>query len=233
MSDYTNTFGGAAKDGINATVLGADHDTQLDAIATMSATKADKLNFTSTGIDDNAASTVLTIDSGGSSTFSGSVTASSFLGNATTATTATSATSATTATTAGTVTAAAQAAITSVGTLTSLSVTGAITSGAVNSNVKLNTKVIDIGDWNMDSTQQVSIAHGLTKSKIRSISVFIRADVDTNVYSFPASDDGPTALSYANTTNIVLQRALSGTFDSTTFDDTSYNRGWITIQYID
>ena len=45
MSDFTNTFGGAAKDGASATVLGADHDTQLDALATMSATKADKLNL--------------------------------------------------------------------------------------------------------------------------------------------------------------------------------------------
>jgi hypothetical protein len=41
MSDYSNTFGGAAKDTANSTVLGADHDTQYEAIATMSATKLD------------------------------------------------------------------------------------------------------------------------------------------------------------------------------------------------
>jgi hypothetical protein len=41
MSNYSNTFGGAAKDTANSTVLGADHDTQYEAIATMSATKLD------------------------------------------------------------------------------------------------------------------------------------------------------------------------------------------------
>lgn len=43
MTDYTNTFGGAAKDSANSTILGADHDTQYDSIATMSATKANKV----------------------------------------------------------------------------------------------------------------------------------------------------------------------------------------------
>lgn len=42
MSDYSNTFGGAAKDAANSTILGADHDTEYDGIATMSATKANK-----------------------------------------------------------------------------------------------------------------------------------------------------------------------------------------------
>lgn len=42
MSDYSNTFGGAAKDAAQSTILGADHDTQYDAIATMSGTKANK-----------------------------------------------------------------------------------------------------------------------------------------------------------------------------------------------
>lgn len=43
MSDYTNTFGGAAKDSANDTILGAAHDTEYDNIATMSATKANKV----------------------------------------------------------------------------------------------------------------------------------------------------------------------------------------------
>jgi len=44
MSDYTNTYGGAAKDAANDIILGADVDTQLDNIATMSGTKADKVS---------------------------------------------------------------------------------------------------------------------------------------------------------------------------------------------
>lgn len=42
MADYSNTFGGAAKDAAESTILGADHDTQYDAVATSSATKANK-----------------------------------------------------------------------------------------------------------------------------------------------------------------------------------------------
>jgi hypothetical protein len=49
MSNYSNTFGGAAKDTAEATVLGADHDTQYEAIATMSATKANKASPSFTG----------------------------------------------------------------------------------------------------------------------------------------------------------------------------------------
>jgi hypothetical protein len=43
MSDYSNTLGGAAKDAANATILAADYDTQFDNLATMSATKANKV----------------------------------------------------------------------------------------------------------------------------------------------------------------------------------------------
>lgn len=43
MTDFTNTFGGAAKDAANDTVLGAQMDTQFDNIGTHSATKANKV----------------------------------------------------------------------------------------------------------------------------------------------------------------------------------------------
>lgn len=49
MSDYTKTFDGAAKDAGTATVLGADHDTEFDAIATAIGTKADKISGGTTG----------------------------------------------------------------------------------------------------------------------------------------------------------------------------------------
>ena len=42
MSDYSSTFGGAAKDAANDIILGSDFDTEFDAIATASATKANK-----------------------------------------------------------------------------------------------------------------------------------------------------------------------------------------------
>jgi len=43
MANYTNTFGGAAKDIAGDVILGAGFDTQFGALATMSATKADRV----------------------------------------------------------------------------------------------------------------------------------------------------------------------------------------------
>lgn len=43
MADYTKVFDGAAKDAADSTVLGADHDTEFEAISTAVATKADKV----------------------------------------------------------------------------------------------------------------------------------------------------------------------------------------------
>jgi len=43
MSDYSNTYNGAGKDAASSIIFGSDLDTQFDAIAYMSATKADKV----------------------------------------------------------------------------------------------------------------------------------------------------------------------------------------------
>jgi len=43
MSDYTNTYNGAGKDAASSIIFGSDLDTQFNAIASMSATKADKV----------------------------------------------------------------------------------------------------------------------------------------------------------------------------------------------
>ena len=43
MTDYNNTYGGAAKDAANSTILGADIDTELDAVETHVATKSNKI----------------------------------------------------------------------------------------------------------------------------------------------------------------------------------------------
>lgn len=49
MSDYTKVFDGAAKDSGSATVLGADHDTEFDAIATAVNSKADQVASATAG----------------------------------------------------------------------------------------------------------------------------------------------------------------------------------------
>lgn len=114
-------------------------------------------------------------------------------------------------------------------TLTTPTITNPVINGATLSTLVLNTKVIDIGDWNMDSTVQVSIAHGLTYSKIRTFEAFIINDTSTTLYPLNTENGG-----YANIdgANIVLNRSTSGIFDNTGHDSTSFNRGWITIQYV-
>ena len=49
MSDYSPVYDGAAKDLTDDPILGAEFDTEFDAIATMSATKANKIGSATSG----------------------------------------------------------------------------------------------------------------------------------------------------------------------------------------
>lgn len=99
------------------------------------------------------------------------------------------------------------------------------------------TKIIDIGDWNMDSTASVTITHGLTLSKIRTVSVMVQGDDDLATYPrlFPDTYYSGTNrgffIGYIDATSVYIERLAASIFDATGFDDTSYNRGWITITY--
>ena len=102
------------------------------------------------------------------------------------------------------------------------------------SNLKV--KVIDIGDWDMDLTTLVVVPHGLDDQKIRSVEVMIRNDVGGEIKNliwghsnFDTTPQG--AIRRADSINIRLYRLDGGTFDVTTHNATSYNRGWITIWY--
>jgi len=104
--------------------------------------------------------------------------------------------------------------------------------------VKLKTKVIEIGDWDMNTVPLVAVAHGLPDAqKIRSISVFIRPDTGTTLYPLNSFQDGADPLLVAGgvdgvtSTNINLRRRSGGRFNDAAFDATSYNRGWVTIVY--
>lgn len=103
------------------------------------------------------------------------------------------------------------------------------------SNVKINTQVIDIGDWNMDTTDTSAPAHSITLSKIRSVSALIRNDADNNYSNFLSVDSTETGEHSLeiNASNINLRRGLGGLFDNANYTSTSYNRGWVIIQYTD
>lgn len=96
-------------------------------------------------------------------------------------------------------------------------------------------KVFNIGDWNMDTTATVSVAHGISNyKKIRHVQVIIRDDSDISylpidhVYSVNGVTSGTWSVSG---TSIDLVRSDLGIFDQATFDSTGYNRGWVTIFY--
>lgn len=109
----------------------------------------------------------------------------------------------------------------------------------------LQTMVLNIGDWNMRTTGSIAVNHGLDVSKIRNISVLVRADSDATIYTnytFPipmftgGAISSPVCDAFiysATSTSVILSLNTSIThfFDNDDFNQTSYNRGWITIQY--
>ena len=103
----------------------------------------------------------------------------------------------------------------------------------------LLTQIAEIGEWNMSTTESVLIEVGIDRTKWRHVQVLIRTDTpdefryDINVlylgevagwwYSVAAALD-----------TIRLGRVTGELFDAANFSDTSgYNRGWVTIEYIE
>lgn len=111
----------------------------------------------------------------------------------------------------------------------------------------VKTKVISIGSWNMDSTDSVSISHGLTLSKIRTVSSSIVQDGGASHHPFLPMTAGLLMFGGGTMawdgTVVTLRRftdaestsffGVVSKFDNAGFDDTSINRGWITITYVE
>jgi hypothetical protein len=93
----------------------------------------------------------------------------------------------------------------------------------------IHRKILTIGDWNMDSTAAVYIAHGLTQSKIRA---FYGQIFDDSSGGWPLTTSAHL-ICFTGATNITLTRVTSGDFDSVNFDSTGFNRGYIIIDYVD
>jgi hypothetical protein len=108
----------------------------------------------------------------------------------------------------------------------------------LNSNGGLLTKIVDIGDWDMDTNAFVNVSHGLSDfTKIRSISVVIRDDTNSDyrnllINNFTTAANNGGSINLINSTVINLSRINSGFFDDIAYDSTSFNRGWITIQHL-
>lgn len=97
----------------------------------------------------------------------------------------------------------------------------------------LKTKIVEIGDWNMDTTPSVVVPHGLNFKKIRSVSGVIRNDLDTKYYTIGTEElfflSGFAVVGFDGSGITIGKDA--GAFTGSGFDATSYNRGFITIVY--
>lgn len=112
-------------------------------------------------------------------------------------------------------------------------------SSGAETEVLVKTKIIEIGDWNMDADTNKAVTHGFSAgfvlpSKIRSIDVMIKDDTGSLVSPLNRFIGGGAVAGGAiliGTGQIQLQREASGFYDNASYDSTSFNRGWITITY--
>jgi len=100
---------------------------------------------------------------------------------------------------------------------------------------------IPIDDWNMDTTINKNVAHGLTNTKIKSCDVIIYQDDGANVKPFVMTYY--TAGSWyvggnvnVNTSNFAMVMSsaatgISALFDSASYASTAVNRGYIILTY--
>ena len=98
----------------------------------------------------------------------------------------------------------------------------------------LQTKIIEIGNWDMDANASPSvIVHGLDVSKIREFQCVIINDADQSVSQLDRYTNGlSSGIVNFSPTNILLTRTTGGEYDTTDYDTTPKNRGWVTIKYV-
>jgi hypothetical protein len=101
--------------------------------------------------------------------------------------------------------------------------------------------IVSIGDWNMNSTASVTVAHGLTGSKIKSVTGSFRNDTGNGFFpitSGKVQDSGVYAYQvYINNwdaTSIYVYRG-SSTYEAgnAEYDGTGFSRGELIVSYID
>lgn len=104
----------------------------------------------------------------------------------------------------------------------------------------LNTEVVNIGDWNMDTTSSIFVALPGTITdykKIRRVQASIRTDdVGGGEYSLSElSVSGGIELNFGglNPTTFYLSRTAAGKYDQPNYQNTGWNRGFITVEYTD
>ena len=104
-------------------------------------------------------------------------------------------------------------------------------------SLRVSCKYLEIGDWNMDSTGTVQVAHGLDATKIISVTGKIRSNVGTSFFPFGTITDTADPYLFGvgielwDSTYVLLTRRTGSNFDSPQFNGTGYSRGRIFIWY--
>lgn len=98
----------------------------------------------------------------------------------------------------------------------------------------VKTSKINIGSWDMDATATKTISlTAINPMYIFSVNVIIYNDDTSEIYPINYNDDTVSAGDWRiNNTDLLLMRNVGGTFDSTYFNATNVNRGFVVIQYI-
>lgn len=119
----------------------------------------------------------------------------------------------------------------------------------------LDSVVQAIGDWNMDTSEEKTVTFPYVSldaannfaQRIKNVFASIYYDSDTAVYTTHTiaqyinladpflSNGGIRYVAVGGappyTLTVVLHRRTGGAFDSASYDQTSYNRGWITVEF--
>lgn len=101
-------------------------------------------------------------------------------------------------------------------------------------NNQIKWKVIPIGDWNMASLPLLTVAHGLNLFKIRSLSAIIFNDLSDSAHQIIHNDGSMISGGISSTAmNISINRVAGRLFDTSLYNLTPFNRGYITIGYVE
>jgi len=100
--------------------------------------------------------------------------------------------------------------------------------------------VVSIGSWNMDADASKIVDTTVPYTAVRGISFVINNDDEDNVFMngttigalVPELECACTGSDNAGVLRLLFARTASGTFDSSLFDSTSVNRGYVIIDYV-
>lgn len=98
-------------------------------------------------------------------------------------------------------------------------------------------KILDIGVWDMDATDFLDIAHGLTLANIIFVGGYIQNDLADGHYFFVQNEYATGGqmdlfIDRGQIANIRIRRRNGGYFDSILFDDGVIDRGKLYVVYI-